>query len=348
MGPACDGDERAGIRSIWWTHRVAAILTERRALCCRARLHLPARFASDEPPLQPPHAPRRHPPQPHRRVADVPVLRPTTAAERLASRAPRQPRGRRRRARRGRGRGGHADGRITPGDSGIWSDAHVERAGARSRPSSARRAPCPGSSSRTPAARPNCDPPWKGGAAGARRDGGWQTVGPERDPVRRRYPVPRAMSAGDIERSSSRFARRRPRARGRLRGRRDSRRPRLPAARVPVAALEPAHRRVRRHARQPHALAAARGRRRCARRGPSDLPLFVRISATDWAEGGWDVEQSVALRAAAEGARRRPDRRARAAASARDPKIVARPRLPGAVRRARSGARPASRPARSE
>jgi 2,4-dienoyl-CoA reductase-like NADH-dependent reductase (Old Yellow Enzyme family) len=28
---------------------------------------------------------------------------------------------------------------------------------------------------------------------------------------------------------------------------------------------------------------------------PKNLPLFVRISATDWLEGGWDVEQSVAL-----------------------------------------------------
>jgi 2,4-dienoyl-CoA reductase-like NADH-dependent reductase (Old Yellow Enzyme family) len=28
---------------------------------------------------------------------------------------------------------------------------------------------------------------------------------------------------------------------------------------------------------------------------PQDLPLFVRISATDWAEGGWSVEESVKL-----------------------------------------------------
>ena len=28
---------------------------------------------------------------------------------------------------------------------------------------------------------------------------------------------------------------------------------------------------------------------------PDDLPLLVRLSATDWTEGGWDVEQSVAL-----------------------------------------------------
>jgi 2,4-dienoyl-CoA reductase-like NADH-dependent reductase (Old Yellow Enzyme family) len=28
---------------------------------------------------------------------------------------------------------------------------------------------------------------------------------------------------------------------------------------------------------------------------PADLPVFVRISATDWVAGGWDVDQSVEL-----------------------------------------------------
>jgi 2,4-dienoyl-CoA reductase-like NADH-dependent reductase (Old Yellow Enzyme family) len=28
---------------------------------------------------------------------------------------------------------------------------------------------------------------------------------------------------------------------------------------------------------------------------PDDLPLFVRLSATDWVEGGWDLDQSVEL-----------------------------------------------------
>ena len=28
---------------------------------------------------------------------------------------------------------------------------------------------------------------------------------------------------------------------------------------------------------------------------PSDLPIFIRISATDWAEGGWNIEESVQL-----------------------------------------------------
>src|SRR5437764_1247680 len=40
-----------------------------------------------------------------------------------------------------------------------------------------------------------------------------------------------------------------------------------------------------------HGAAAAAVRSAVAER----MPLLVRISATDWAEGGWDVEQSVAL-----------------------------------------------------
>jgi 2,4-dienoyl-CoA reductase-like NADH-dependent reductase (Old Yellow Enzyme family) len=31
------------------------------------------------------------------------------------------------------------------------------------------------------------------------------------------------------------------------------------------------------------------------REWPADLPLFVRISATDWIEGGWSIEDSVRL-----------------------------------------------------
>src|SRR5690606_1414448 len=31
------------------------------------------------------------------------------------------------------------------------------------------------------------------------------------------------------------------------------------------------------------------------RHWPDDLPLFVRISASDWSDGGWDIAQSVAF-----------------------------------------------------
>ena len=41
---------------------------------------------------------------------------------------------------------------------------------------------------------------------------------------------------------------------------------------------------------------------------PERLPLFFRVSATDWAEGGWDLAQTIELSRAAEGAGRRSDR----------------------------------------
>jgi 2,4-dienoyl-CoA reductase-like NADH-dependent reductase (Old Yellow Enzyme family) len=65
---------------------------------------------------------------------------------------------------------------------------------------------------------------------------------------------------------------------------------------------------------------------------PERLPLFVRISATDWVEGGWTAEDSIALVAPAEAARRGRDRLldGRQRAVREDP---AGARLPGAVRR---------------
>ena len=51
-------------------------------------------------------------------------------------------------------------------------------------------------------------------------------------------------------------------------------------------------RRIRRLAGKPHAL-SARGFRGGARAFPTEKPVGVRISATDWVEGGWDLEQSI-------------------------------------------------------
>ncbi len=75
---------------------------------------------------------------------------------------------------------------------------------------------------------------------------------------------------------------------------RDPRGPRLPAARVPVPAEQPADGRLRREPGEPDAAATprCRGVRKLV---PAELPVFVRISATDWADGGWDGEQSVVL-----------------------------------------------------
>ena len=63
---------------------------------------------------------------------------------------------------------------------------------------------------------------------------------------------------------------------------------------------------------------------------PQEKPLFVRISATDWTEGGWDADQSVPTRRRAAGAGRRSGRHLhRRERAGRDP---GRAGLPGPVR----------------
>ena len=64
---------------------------------------------------------------------------------------------------------------------------------------------------------------------------------------------------------------------------------------------------------------------------PPERPVSVRVSGTDWADGGWDVEQTIAFAQALEarGLRRRPRVERRADAGAEDP---GRAGLPGAAR----------------
>ena len=98
--------------------------------------------------------------------------------------------------------------------------------------------------------------------------------------------------------------------------------------------------------REPHA-PAARGRPRRAR-GLSRWSgrVFVRISATDWVEGGWDLEQSVVLARELREARRRPRRLLERRARARREGARSRPATRCRSRR-RSASGPASRPAPS-
>ena len=94
-----------------------------------------------------------------------------------------------------------------------------------------------------------------------RRTGGWQTVGAVTGAFGD-WPAPRRSTTDEIAGVVAEFAAAARRARGgRLRGGRDPRRARLPAAPVPLAALQPPHRRVRRRPGGPQPL-PARGRRR--------------------------------------------------------------------------------------
>ena len=63
-----------------------------------------------------------------------------------------------------------------------------------------------------------------------------------------------------------------------------------------LSALEqPADGPVRREPGEPDAARRSGSPNSCGNWCRRNCPLFVRISATDWADGGWDVEQSVVL-----------------------------------------------------
>ncbi len=179
---------------------------------------------------------------------------------------------------------------------GIWSDAHVEPLARIARFVAAQGAVA-GIQLAHAGRKASCDLPWKGGRGLLTPEaGGWTVVAPSPIPFSDGDPPPVALDEAGIDGGRRRLRRRRPaRRRRRLPGDRDPRRPRLPAPRVPLAAEQPAG---------PTTTAAA-WRTGCGStlevaerlRGvlPDELPLFVRISATDWVEGGWDLDQSVEL-----------------------------------------------------
>jgi 2,4-dienoyl-CoA reductase-like NADH-dependent reductase (Old Yellow Enzyme family) len=183
------------------------------------------------------------------------------------------------------------EGRISPQDLGIWHDGHVEmlsrvtafiRTQKRASGIQLAHAGRKGSTAR----------PWEGHGAVVP---GWQPVGPTTEPFADGYPVPRALDADGIARIVSAFAEAARRAL---------------AAGFDVVEVHAAHGYLLHEFMSP--LSNTRDDayggsfdnriRFClevvdAVRAvwPERLPVFVRISATDWVDGGWDVEQSIEL-----------------------------------------------------
>jgi 2,4-dienoyl-CoA reductase-like NADH-dependent reductase (Old Yellow Enzyme family) len=186
------------------------------------------------------------------------------------------------------------EGRISPADAGLWSGAHagawrqvvrfIHENGAAAGVQLAHA----GRKASTAA-------PWDGGEPVSVADGGWQPIGPSPIAFDEGYPEPREMSAADIDRVVEQFAD----------GARLAR-----EAGFDVVELHAAHGYLLHEFLSPLSnhrtdqyggtlenrirfpLRAARAVREA---WPSDRPLFVRISATDWAEGGWDLPQSIAF-----------------------------------------------------
>jgi len=186
------------------------------------------------------------------------------------------------------------EGRISPRDLGIYDDAHV--AGLARIVRFIHDQKCLAGMQLAHAGRKgSTTPPWQGSTRIDADAGGWQPIGPTETPFSPAYPVPRAMTVEDIRAAVGAFC-----AAAR----------RALAAGFDVVEIHAAHGYLIHEFLSPlvntrtdeYGGSFVNRVRLCleiveAVRGvwPDRLPLFVRISSTDWKEGGWDVDQAVEL-----------------------------------------------------
>lgn len=186
------------------------------------------------------------------------------------------------------------EGRISPADSGLWNDAQAE-AWARVARFVRAQGAAPGLQLAHAGRKASTATPWDGGGAVPPERGGWTPLAPSALAFDAGYALPREMTPADINAVPAQFAA----AAGRAL-----------AAGFEVIELHFAHGYLVHEFLSP--LCNRRtdaygggfdGRARLAleivdavrRIWPERLPLFVRVSATDWADGGWDLPQTVEL-----------------------------------------------------
>ena len=187
-----------------------------------------------------------------------------------------------------------AHGRISPHDMGIWKDDHVP-ALARIARFVEEQGAVPGIQLAHAGRKASVAAPWRGGGALDETHGGWPVVGPSAVAYAEGSPVPRPLSPADVAEVAEDFVR----AAGRAR-----------EAGFKVVELHFAHGYLVHEFLSPlsnqrsdsyggsleNRVRLAREITRAVRaRWPEGLPLLARISTSDWAPGGWDVEQSVEL-----------------------------------------------------
>jgi len=184
------------------------------------------------------------------------------------------------------------EGRISPDDSGIWSDDHAE-AFRRITAFIKEQGSVAGIQLAHAGRKASTRTPWKGDGMVPAAEGGWQALAPSPVKFADNYPEPREMTTDDIQKAIDDFA---------------------AAARRSVDAgfevievhaahgyllhefLSPLSNKrtdeyggsIENRMRFPLAVVSA-----VRAKVPEHLPVFVRISATDWAEGGWDLDGSV-------------------------------------------------------
>jgi 2,4-dienoyl-CoA reductase-like NADH-dependent reductase (Old Yellow Enzyme family) len=187
------------------------------------------------------------------------------------------------------------EGRISPQDLGIWKDEHIEML-ARITGFLSEQGAAPGIQLAHAGRKGSTWRPWESRTGAIpESEGGWTPLAPSAVPFAEGYPMPRELDEGGIQKIIEEFVA----AAGRAL-----------AAGFKIVEIHAAHGYLI------HEFLSPLSNRRSDSYGgsfdnrtrllrevvtavrriwPETLPLFVRISASDWVDGGWDVEQSVEL-----------------------------------------------------
>lgn len=184
------------------------------------------------------------------------------------------------------------EGRISPSDAGIWSDAHVE-AYKKITKFIKENGAIAGIQLAHAGRKASTAEPWNGGKIVDEGYGGWEVLAPSAIQFADDYPNPREMTKADIEKATDDFIEAAKRA---------------VESGFEVVEIHAAHgylfheflspitnKRTDEYGgnlenRMRFPLEVARKVRETV---PENLPVFVRISATDWTENGWDLAQSI-------------------------------------------------------
>ena len=186
------------------------------------------------------------------------------------------------------------EGRISPDDAGIWDDAQGE-AWSRIVQFIRGQGAAAGVQLAHAGRKASTDAPWRGGGPVNVAHGGWRPVAPSAIPFDEGYPLPTALDTTGIAKVIADFRAAAQRAHD---------------AGFDVIELHAAHGYLLHQFLSP--LSNTRtdehggpleNRARLLREviaavreaWPAPMPLWVRLSATDWAEGGWDVDECVQL-----------------------------------------------------
>ena len=186
------------------------------------------------------------------------------------------------------------EGRITPDDLGIWKDEHIEFL-KRITTFIKNQDSIPGIQLAHAGRKASHSSPWKGHKYLGKNEDGWQTVAPSEIPYRDGEPLPHEMNTREIKQFIDDFK---------------SAAERSVKAGFEVIELHAAHGYLLNEFMSPLSnhrtddyggsfenrvkilIEVVEAIRVVI---PDDMPLFVRISVTDWVPGGWDENDSVQL-----------------------------------------------------